>query len=144
MKNNKTNKVLKLRPNYKGYLKTNISINGKLKTVFVHRLVAETFLPSSYENLQVNHKDGNKLNNHVSNLEWITASENIKHAYRIGLNKGNGKKVYQKNTEGNIVNVYNSTREAARYLGNEKFSSRISMACNGKIEEYRGYKWSYD
>ena len=49
----------------------------------IHRLVAQAFLPNEKE--QVNHKDGNKLNNHVDNLQWVTQSENMKHAYDTGL-----------------------------------------------------------
>lgn len=91
IKNTKTNKILKTRANYKGYLKTNISINGKLQTVFPHRLVAQMFINGNKNKLQVNHIDGNKQNNNVKNLEWCTASENIKHAYKLGLNKGRKK-----------------------------------------------------
>jgi hypothetical protein len=57
---------------------------------YSHRLVAESFLPKpNFLNAQVNHKDGNKINNHVSNLEWVTASENIKHGFKTGLIKSN-------------------------------------------------------
>lgn len=92
IKNTKTNRILKLRKNYRGYLKTNISISGKLITVFPHRLVAETFIQNPLNKSQVNHIDGNKQNNYVKNLEFCTPSENMKHAYKIGLNKGRKKK----------------------------------------------------
>jgi hypothetical protein len=58
---------------------------GKSKTFYIHRLVAQTFIEKS--NLQVNHKDGNKLNNSVDNLEWVTPLENIKHSWEYGLAK---------------------------------------------------------
>ena len=62
-----------------------INDNGERKTKFIHRLVAETYIPKKDNKLIVNHIDGNKYNNHVSNLEWVTVSENIQHAYDTGL-----------------------------------------------------------
>lgn len=78
--NNKTKKKLSggIKPN--GYISVKLTIDGVKKDYLVHRLVAETFLKNSQHLPQVNHKDKNKLNNNVSNLEWVTASENIKHA----------------------------------------------------------------
>lgn len=69
-----------------GYLQVNLSHNGIWKKKSVHRLVAETFL-GKQPNMEVNHKDGNKQNNCVENLEWVTHSENIKHAINNGLLK---------------------------------------------------------
>jgi hypothetical protein len=66
-----------------GYKHVAFKHNGKHKTFLLHRLVAEAFLGAS--KLQVNHKDGNKLNNSIDNLEYCTASENVKHAFRTGL-----------------------------------------------------------
>ena len=68
-----------------GYHEVLLSENGKTNQYRVHRLVAETFLPNPSNLPCVNHKDGNKLNNHISNLEWCTKSENIKHSYKNGL-----------------------------------------------------------
>ena len=73
---------ISLGPN--GYGVVGYSENGKRKTIGVHRLVAITFIPNPENKPEVNHKDGVKLNNVVSNLEWVTASENSKHAVRIG------------------------------------------------------------
>ena len=73
--------ILKPQPNSKGYLR--VSIGGKLQ--FVHRLVAEKYIPNPDNKEQVNYKDGNKLNNSVSNLEWVTNKENRNHAVKEGL-----------------------------------------------------------
>lgn len=74
--------------NSNGYLKLTLSRNGKSKQVSVHRLVALHYLPNPYQRDQVNHIDGNKLNNHVSNLEWVTPEKNINHALEVGLRSG--------------------------------------------------------
>lgn len=59
------------------------SINGKQKTVQVHRWIAETFIPNPDNKPEINHIDGNPLNNNVSNLEWVTHQENMLHARRV-------------------------------------------------------------
>lgn len=71
------------------YMTVRIQINNKAHWVSIHRAVATAFVPNPYNKPMVNHIDGNKLNNHVDNLEWVTASENQKHAYRTGLRKPN-------------------------------------------------------
>lgn len=85
----RTNKWLKLQ-NHDGYLKFASKIGGRAGKnicLFVHRCVAEACLQKDSEDLQVNHKDGNKSNNHISNLEWCTAKENVQHSYDTGLKK---------------------------------------------------------
>lgn len=70
-----------------GYMKINLRQNGKIKSHYVHRLVANAFLPKIVNKTDVNHKDGNKSNNILSNLEWSTRSENIQHAWDKKLRK---------------------------------------------------------
>ena len=70
-----------------GYREVLLSENGKTNNARVHRLMAETFIPNPYNLRDVNHKDGNKLNNDISNLEWVSHSGNVKHAYDNGLEK---------------------------------------------------------
>ena len=79
--NKNTNRTLKPQPNGKGYLR--VSIGGKL--VFVHRLVAEKYIPNPNNYEQVNHIDGNKLNNNADNLEWVSNQKNREHAVKNGL-----------------------------------------------------------
>lgn len=76
-------KILKVHFGSNGYCYYNLqNDNGKKVRVSVHRLVANAFIPNKENKPQVNHKDGNKLNNSVSNLEWVTSQENINHYYK--------------------------------------------------------------
>jgi len=85
-------KILKQHKNECGYMYVPLAKDTKKKKHKIHRLVAEAFLPNPEMKKCVNHKDGNKVNNCVSNLEWVTHSENMKHAAENGLwvswNKG--------------------------------------------------------
>lgn len=89
IRNSETKRILKKQINMHGYyiLTLRIIPNEQLN-VRVHRLVAETFLGDSNGRI-INHKDGNKLNNNIYNLEWISSGENNKHAYDIGLKTPN-------------------------------------------------------
>lgn len=82
----RSNRFLKLNL-FNGYLATNTNVLGKAVVLIAHRLVAKAYIPNPDNKPQVNHKDGNKQNNHVSNLEWCTAQENVQHAYDTGLAK---------------------------------------------------------
>lgn len=81
---NKTPKILKPMLNHKGYLKVDLRKNNHHSLFYIHRLVAKAFIPQTHDKQQVNHIDGNKFNNHYTNLEWVTPSENMYHSYRIG------------------------------------------------------------
>ena len=83
----RSDRFLKNSPSSTGYHKVVLYNNGFRKTMSVHRLVAEAFIPNPENKPEVNHIDGNKQNNNVSNLEWSTSSENQKHAHKIGLAK---------------------------------------------------------
>lgn len=83
-----------MRPNNNGngYLQIGLSKNNKVIYYYIHRLVAQAFLLNINNYKYINHKDGNKTNNKVNNLEWCTQSENVKHAYRIKLMDKKGEK----------------------------------------------------
>lgn len=81
---NETKKILRPSVAKNGYLVVSLWKNNKGKTHYIHRLIAEHFIPP-YHGETVNHKDGNKTNNELSNLEWSTYSGNNKHAYDAGL-----------------------------------------------------------
>src|SRR5690606_38396846 len=84
VRNSSTGKI-KAKTLLRGYEKVCLWKQGTVNSPLVHRLVAKAFIPNPNNKPQVNHKDGNKQNNCVSNLEWVTAKENIGHAYTSGL-----------------------------------------------------------
>ncbi len=69
----------------KGYLRVTLYKDGSRKNFLIHRLIATHFIPNPENKPQVNHIDGNKINNNIDNLEWVTPSENTQHAYDTGL-----------------------------------------------------------
>ena len=87
-----------------GYKRVSLCKNGILKTISVHRLVAITFVEGDSK-LTVNHKDGNKLNNHYSNLEFISNIENLKHAHKKGLSKAPKNKVGTENKRSKLSEI---------------------------------------
>lgn len=139
-------KVLKQTFDKDGYKLVSLCINGVFIHCRVHRLVAETFIPNPENKPQVNHKDGNKANNNLENLEWTTQSENIRH--RIDIlhvslkNKKGSKQVNQYDLQGNLIKTYPSAKEAGRQ--NNFSQGHISEVCRGEMKTYKQYIWKYN
>jgi len=95
--------VLKMGTVSRGYSNVCIVVNGKRKYCLVHRLVAMTFIPNPLNKKQVNHIDGNKKNNNVTNLEWCTNQENMQHASKMGLLVNTGMKTGQRPISGKMA-----------------------------------------
>ena len=91
-------KILEPCPLPNGYLYLCLSVNNKTERLSIHRLVCSAFHENPENKPCVNHIDGNKTNNYAENLEWVTASENMQHAYRTGLTKGNRGKHHSEET----------------------------------------------
>jgi hypothetical protein len=131
-----------------GYLSVNIYMDNNLdcNTFFVHRLVAELFISNNDNKKIVNHKDGNKLNNISSNLEWCTSSENSIHAINTGLNK-NVKKVKVINNITKEETIFMSYTDASKKLNipqntllynikrNKIYKNLTFILCDSKTQE---------
>ena len=139
-----TNKIRKTDFTPDGYEVIMLARDGKQYGTFVHRLVAKAFLPNPNNLPIVNHKDENPRNNHVDNLEWCTYSyNNTYNNVHLRTAQKIGRKVYQYNSNGDLIGEYYSGKEAARILG-IKSDSNISDCCNGRLYTIYGYVLSYD
>ena len=100
--NSKTQKVLKLDKNLSGHFRVTLCVNGVTNRSYVHRIIATAFIPNPEGKPFVNHLDGDKSNNAVSNLEWVTCKENTEHAFRTGL-RGVGMNHYSATVTDEVV-----------------------------------------
>lgn len=136
---------IKSRLDKDGYVRYTLSLKGKTKMAFAHRLVAEAFIPNPNNLPQVNHIDGNKQNNHVDNLEWCTIRENNIHALKTGLrdmkNNKLSKKVGQYDLNNKLINTFLSSADVERKLG--ICSAHVRNCCRGKLKTYKGFIWKY-
>ena len=122
---------------HNGYAYVSISVHNKHKTRRAHRLIAEAFFGDA-NGLQVNHKDGNKANNAIDNLEYCTQSENMRHAFDTGLEKKYGKKVIDLDTK----EVFNTLTDAANAIGGST-GEMVNRVCSGKRSHYRNHHYAY-
>ena len=117
-------------------------INGKQKRMRVHRMVALTFIDNPDNKPYVNHINGNRSDNNVENLEWVTPSENTQHAVNTGLFKsGRTRAVIQYNLNGEQMATFESATEAARQTGGSQ--SKITMCCRRQRDSANDYQWRY-
>ena len=149
---------MNIQENKKGYLVVILHKHGLHYQKLVHRLVAEAFIENPYDLPQVNHKDANKHNNCVENLEWITNYDNMQHAIehncfhdftdkqlnavKNNLEFANIKRripVAKCDNDWNIIDKYESIISAAKI--NNLSDSHIAQCCNGKRKSCGGYKW---
>lgn len=122
-----------------GYPVVNLHKDGVGKVFPVHKLVASSFIPNPYELPTINHIDGNKLNNNVSNLEWASYKDNNIHALRNNLRKPRGNRIIQFDKDGNIIGTYKSTCDASRKTGVTVGS--ISQCICHRTHTAGGYIW---
>lgn len=123
-----------------GYCTVLLWKDGKAHMRYVHRLVAEAFLDNPGIKCEVNHKDGCKQNNAVWNLEWISRSANMAHAYRTGLRNTTAVSAFTK--DGKFVKTFESVSEAKRFC-NVSYNAGISNCLTGKTKTAHGYIWKY-
>lgn len=143
---------MKFYPDEKGYLRTCLCKNSVSKFYLIHRLVAQTFIPNPNNLLEVNHKDGNKVNNNVENLEWCTRKENVNHSilnnlkiFKYGKDNPTSKTIYQLDIKSNkIINIFYGCGDIKRKT---KFKNPTSiLKCCKNIKNYKtayGYKWQF-
>lgn len=141
----KKRKIILGQSGSKGYRHVNIRNKSFIGKKYVHVLVASTFIdtPENVENLIINHKDSNRSNNNVENLEYVTRSQNSLESYHSenGNNKINLRKCAQYDLQGNLIKIYESQTIAARETNSK--TKGISAACIGKITFHNGYIWKF-
>ncbi len=140
-----------------GYFIISLGLNGKAKRFPIHRLVAFAFIPNPLGKRTVNHINGVKTDNRISNLEWATDSEQQIHSIRIGIkkkpfgkpvhfngatiNNNRSRPVEQLDKSGKSIAVYKSAYEAYRLVGIHQ--TLISRCCRGIIKETHGYIFKF-
>lgn len=144
IRNKITQKILKGRLTKNGYLQVSLKIDetNKFSNRYIHRLVAIYWIDNPENKREVNHKDGNKENNNINNLEWVTSSENQIHRHSIGINKTSNRRVGKFTKDGELVAQYNSIQEAAD-VENNGIRVSIDNVVHGKRKSLKGFIWKF-
>ena len=129
--------ILKLREDKDSYLLVNLYKDRKQRTFKVHRLVAQAFLDDKNNLPEVNHRDENKVNNCLENLEWCTHVYNNNYGTK---NRVRSKRVKQFDLNGKYIKTYNSMRQACKELN---ISDNIGLCCQKKTKSCGGFYWEY-
>lgn len=129
VKNINTGRILTPYITPQGYYRTNIRIKGKTKALFIHQAVAELFIPNPLNLPMVNHKDGVKINNYASNLEWCDQIYNTKHAIEHNLfdpyGEGNG---FSKLTNEAVLDIRNNYKKYSKEFGSNAFAKKYNVS----------------
>ena len=144
---NKTTKyILKGRETVNGYLQVSLKIDNENKFMnkYIHRLVAQFWLGNIDNKKEVNHIDGNKKNNNMLNLEWVTAKENSDHRVNV-LNKKitDNKKVGMFNKQNQLIQIFNSVKQAGQYFGKSRVNIDNALKHKNNQQTAYGYIWKY-
>ena len=129
-----------LHPHFDLHGYKRVALGREQDNIAVHRLVAFAFIPNPNNYGCVNHKDGNKANNTVENLEWCDYSMNLVHAYATGLNQ-RPKKVKQMTLDGELIKVWDNANQCEQETGIDHRC--ISRCCTGKRKKHKGYTWAF-
>lgn len=146
VKNAKTGYIRKLsldRENGYQLVCLSLGSRGSQCYVKIHRAVAQTFIPNPNNLPQVNHIDGDKENNYVNNLEWVTSQENIIHAYKNGLNQTGEKSVSSKLTHGDIEYIRSNHIPKDKEFGSAALAKKYGVhpSTISKIVHNKNWKW---
>lgn len=138
---NQNHKILSPAPR-NGYLRVQLRKKCKFRSFAIHRLVAIAFLSNDKGYTEVNHKDEDKANNRVDNLEWCDRSYNCRYGDRTAkiIAKTSRPVLMLDKATGEVLREFKSTSEAGRYGYN---SSHVAECCNNKRKSAYGYKWKY-